>query len=135
MEQWWNDTDGGKTEVPREYTVPVPLCPPHIPHGLAMGIHLRLAVCHSHVEPFDAVQKLRNIFTRQLAVQPSLSLARTARLETHVACIIRTPDSDAGKLIKLGDISLRSIDMTAALPIVTRESSVGVLYRLRVMAA
>jgi hypothetical protein len=34
MEQRWNDTDRGKTEGLGEKPVPVPLCPPQIPHGL-----------------------------------------------------------------------------------------------------
>jgi hypothetical protein len=25
---WWNDTDGGKTEVTEKKTIPAPLCPP-----------------------------------------------------------------------------------------------------------
>jgi hypothetical protein len=32
-EQWWNDTDSGKPNN-WEKPVPVPLCPPKIPHGL-----------------------------------------------------------------------------------------------------
>jgi hypothetical protein len=31
-EWWWNDIDRGKP-------VPVPLCPPQIPHGLIDNIH------------------------------------------------------------------------------------------------
>jgi hypothetical protein len=34
MEQRWNEIDKGKTEVFEENPVPVPLCPPLIPHGL-----------------------------------------------------------------------------------------------------
>jgi hypothetical protein len=38
MEHRWNEIDGGKTEVLEEKPVPVPLCPPQIPHGLTPGI-------------------------------------------------------------------------------------------------
>jgi hypothetical protein len=34
MEHRWNEIDRGKTEVLGEKPVPVPLCPPQIPHGL-----------------------------------------------------------------------------------------------------
>jgi hypothetical protein len=35
VEQQWNDNDTpGKTEGLKEKPVPVPLCPPQIPHGL-----------------------------------------------------------------------------------------------------
>jgi hypothetical protein len=34
MEHHWNEIDRGKTEVLGEEPVPVPLCPPQIPHGL-----------------------------------------------------------------------------------------------------
>jgi hypothetical protein len=34
IEQWWNDTERGKSEVLGEKTVPVPFCPTKIPHGL-----------------------------------------------------------------------------------------------------
>jgi hypothetical protein len=34
MQHRWNETDRGKTEVLGEKPVPVPLCPPQIPHGL-----------------------------------------------------------------------------------------------------
>jgi hypothetical protein len=34
MEHRWNEIDRGKTEVLRRKSVPVPLCPPQIPHGL-----------------------------------------------------------------------------------------------------
>ena len=30
MEQWWNDTDRGKTEVLGEKAIPMSLCPSHI---------------------------------------------------------------------------------------------------------
>jgi hypothetical protein len=35
MEYRWNEIDRGKTEVPVGKPVPVPLCPPQIPHGLS----------------------------------------------------------------------------------------------------
>jgi hypothetical protein len=34
MEYWWNNNDSGKPEY-SEKIVPVPFCPPHIPHGMA----------------------------------------------------------------------------------------------------
>jgi len=34
MENWWNDIEKVKH---RYKPVPVPLCPPHIPHGLFCG--------------------------------------------------------------------------------------------------
>jgi hypothetical protein len=33
MEHRWNEIDRGKTEVLGEKPVPVPICPPQIPHG------------------------------------------------------------------------------------------------------
>jgi len=35
MEDWWNDTDRGKTKELDEKPVPVSLCPPQIPCELA----------------------------------------------------------------------------------------------------
>jgi len=37
VEQRWNDTDRGKSEVLREKPVPVPVSPPQFPQGLAWG--------------------------------------------------------------------------------------------------
>jgi hypothetical protein len=34
MEHQWNKTDRGKPKNSGEKPVPVPLCPPQIPHGL-----------------------------------------------------------------------------------------------------
>jgi hypothetical protein len=34
MEQRWNEIDRGKRKYSGEKPLPVPLCPPHIPHGL-----------------------------------------------------------------------------------------------------
>jgi hypothetical protein len=34
IENWWNDM-GRKNEALRENSVPMPLCPPQIPYGLA----------------------------------------------------------------------------------------------------
>jgi hypothetical protein len=39
MEHRWNETDRGKPKL-----VPVPLCPPQIPHGLTRGRTLASAV-------------------------------------------------------------------------------------------
>jgi hypothetical protein len=38
VKHWWNDIDGGKNKVLREKPVPLPLCPPQIPHGLTQGV-------------------------------------------------------------------------------------------------
>ena len=36
MEHWWSDADRGeKQKVLGEKPVPVPLCRPHMPHGLS----------------------------------------------------------------------------------------------------
>jgi hypothetical protein len=37
MEHRWNEIDRGKTEILGEKPVPVPLCPPQIPHGPTPG--------------------------------------------------------------------------------------------------
>jgi hypothetical protein len=34
MEQWWNDTDSGKTEVLEGKSISASLCPPLVSHGL-----------------------------------------------------------------------------------------------------
>jgi hypothetical protein len=34
MEHWWNEIDRGKPKYSGKKPVPVPLCPPQIPHGL-----------------------------------------------------------------------------------------------------
>jgi hypothetical protein len=34
MERWWNDIDGGKTEVLGDKLVSVTICPQKIAHGL-----------------------------------------------------------------------------------------------------
>jgi hypothetical protein len=34
MDHWWNDTDGGEPKYWGKKSVPVPLCPSQIPHGL-----------------------------------------------------------------------------------------------------
>jgi hypothetical protein len=39
-EPWWNDTDR-KTKELGEKPVPVPLCPPHMPHGLIWAFAVR----------------------------------------------------------------------------------------------
>jgi hypothetical protein len=50
MEQWWNDTDRKKTKyVLKEKPVPVPLCPPKIPHGLALETTQTSAVTGWHL--------------------------------------------------------------------------------------
>jgi hypothetical protein len=43
-ERRWNDTDRGKTEKLEEKPVPVPLCPPQIPHGLTRALTRASAV-------------------------------------------------------------------------------------------
>jgi hypothetical protein len=35
MERWWNNTDGGETEVLGEQPFAILLCPPQTAHGLA----------------------------------------------------------------------------------------------------
>jgi len=35
MENWWNDTDRGETEVGAEKPFAILVCTPQIPHGLA----------------------------------------------------------------------------------------------------
>jgi hypothetical protein len=37
MKHWWNKPARPKTEELGEKLVPVPICPPQIPHKLAMG--------------------------------------------------------------------------------------------------
>jgi len=36
-QHWRNDANRGKTKVPGERAVPVSLCPPQIPNGLALN--------------------------------------------------------------------------------------------------
>jgi hypothetical protein len=40
IEQWWNDTDSGETDVLGGNPVPLPLCPPLVSHGLVSNPHL-----------------------------------------------------------------------------------------------
>ena len=63
--------------------------PPRTRHGKPNV----LALWDAYVKPYDSVQQFRNICTRQVSVRTSLSLGLTARLVTHVTCIIRTPNS------------------------------------------
>jgi hypothetical protein len=44
MEHRWNEIDQGKTDVFVEKPVPVPLCPPQIPHVLTWGRNRASAV-------------------------------------------------------------------------------------------
>jgi hypothetical protein len=49
MEHRWNEIDMGKPKYAGEKPVPMPLCPPQIPHGLNAGgmIFVRTKYCRT----------------------------------------------------------------------------------------
>jgi hypothetical protein len=52
MEHQWNETDRGKPKYSGEKPVPVPLCPPQIPHGLTrkgVSVILKTTKCNTTV--------------------------------------------------------------------------------------
>ena len=44
--RWWTDIDRGKTEVLRNKTVPLPLCPPQDPKGTGVGLSWCIGSIH-----------------------------------------------------------------------------------------
>jgi hypothetical protein len=66
----WNDTDRGKPKNSREKPVPVPLCPPQIPHGLtqASAVRDRWLTAWAMALPsetFEYSQKLPGVTTQK----------------------------------------------------------------------